>query len=221
MTKNISRLATLGLAALAIGCGGQEAQVVERYFRAVQARDQQTMAGFSTVQFSGEVKSWKVTSVGEEQRSPAPLPDLDAKMKAAAEAEANNKKEYNAYFNAHPVEVDRVQKLLENKSAIPAGLAKTAADWQKFIEQDKALKAAAADAKAAYEREKRLVSMSTGQTTDVEKLTGELVIKEVMIDLEVDGDVKPHKMTLRKYDVSAGAGPKPMSRWLITGLVAQ
>lgn len=222
MTKNAhSRFVTLGLAAAVIACGGQEAQVVERYFRAVQAKDAQTMAGFSTVQFDGAVKSWKVTNVGEEQRSAAPLPDLDAKMKAAAEAEANNKKEYNAYFNAHPVEVDRVQKLIESRGAIPAALAKTAADWQKFIEQDKALKSAAADAKSAFEREKRLVAMSTGQTADVEKLTGDLVVKEVTIDLETDGDVKPYKMTLRKYEVSAGAGPKPMSRWLITGLAAQ
>jgi hypothetical protein len=212
---------TAVLALSVIACGGQEQQVVDNYFRAIQTRDAQTVAGFSTVQFEGSVKSWKVESVGEEQRAPAPIADLDKKMKDAAEAEAQNKKEYNAYFNANPVEVDRVMKLPQG-APVPAALAKYATEWRQYEEKNKTLKTAAAEAKAAFEREKRLVTMSTGQQQDVEKLSGDLVTKDVVVQVETDGDMKPYKLTLRKYELTAGGtGPKPMSRWLITGLRAQ
>ena len=61
------------LAALTIACGSQEATVVDSFFRATQAKDTETVSSFSIVPFEGEVQSWKVTSVGEAQRSPAPL----------------------------------------------------------------------------------------------------------------------------------------------------
>ena len=78
--------AAAAFAALTIACGNQETQVIENFFRAVQAKDTGTMSSFAVVQFEGEVKSWKVKSVGEEQRSPAPLAGMATALKAADEA---------------------------------------------------------------------------------------------------------------------------------------
>jgi hypothetical protein len=218
----VGKSAVAALAALTIACGNQETQVIENFFRAVQAKDNQTVTSFSMVQFDQEVKSWKVKSVGEEQRSPAPLAGMATALKAADEAVAQNKKDAGAYFNAHPLEVDKVKPLVETGGAVPANLQKTAADWKKFNDADKDLKAKAADAKQAYEREKRLVTMSTGQTGEADALVGDLITKTAMVDIEAAGDVKSYAIQLRKYEVSPGGqGAKVMSRWLIQSITAQ
>lgn len=214
-------LATMTTLLIACG-GGVEKQVVDSYFRAVQTKDAQTAAGISTVTFDGGVKSWKIVSVGEEQRSPAPAAELGKAMTTAAEAEAANKKEYSSYFNAHPVEVDKVQKLIASNGAIPAALSKTAEDWKAFIDKEKTLKAAAVEAKIAFEREKKLVSQSTNQKDGVEALVGDVVLKEAVVEVEREGgEMKNYKVTLRRYEVGQPDKPRLGSRWIITGIAAQ
>lgn len=222
MKNSYAGFAAAAVAAFTIACGNQETQVIENFFRAVQAKDNQTVTSFSVVQFDQEVKSWKVKSVGEEQRVPAPLAGMAAALKAADEAVASNKKDAGAYFNAHPLEVDKVKPLVENGGAIPKGLQKTADDWKKFNDADKELKAAAANAKQAYEREKRLVTMSTGQGGEADTLVGDLITKVAMVEVEAGGDVKTYAIQLRKYDVApAGQTAKVMSRWLIQSITPQ
>ena len=219
---NVGFTATAALAAFTIACGSQETQVIENFFRAVQAKDTQTVSSFSMVQFDQPVKSWKVKSVGEEQRVPAPLSALAAALKAADEAAAQNKKDAGAYFNAHPLEVDKVKPLVESGGVIPAKLEKTAVDWKKFNDADKELKAKAADAKQAYDREKRLVAMSTGKGSDADALVGDLLTKVAVVEIESDGGAKTYSIQLRKYDVAPGGqGPKVMSRWLIQSITPQ
>lgn len=214
--------AAAAIAAITMACGNQETQVIENFFRAVQAKDNQTVSSFSVVQFDKTVKSWKVKNVGEEQRVPAPLGSLSAAFKEAEESAAQNKKDAGAYFNAHPLEVDKVKPLVENGGAIPANLKKTAEDWKKFNDADKDLKAKAAAARQAYEREKRLVAMSTGQGAAADSLTGDLLTKTATVEIEADGDVKTYAIELRKYDVApAGQTAKVMSRWLIYSITAQ
>lgn len=222
MKQSYAGFAAIAAAAFTIACGNQETQVIENFFRAVQAKDNQTVASFSMVQFDQEVKSWKVKNVGEEQRTPAPLGTLAAALKAADEAAAQNKKDAGAYFNAHPLEVDKVKPLVESGGAIPKGLQTTAADWKRFNDADKELKAKAAAAKQAYEREKRLVTMSTGQAGEADSLVGDLITKIATVEVEAGGDVKTYAIQLRKYDVAAaGQTAKVMSRWLIQSITPQ
>lgn len=214
--------AAAAFAAVTVACGNQETQVIENFFRAVQAKDNQTVSSFSLVEFEGTVKSWKVKSVGEEERVPAPLASLAESLKAADEAAAQNKKDAGAYFNAHPLEVDKVKPLVENDGPIPANLRQTAEDWRKFNDADRDLKAKAADAKQAYDREKRLVVMSTGQAGDPDSLMGDLINKTAIVEVEADGDVKTYAIQLRKYEVSPGGqGTKTMSRWLVQSITPQ
>ena len=214
--------AAAALAALALGCGNQETQVIENFFRAVKAKDNQTVTSFSMVQFDQEVKSWKVKSVGEEQRVPAPLASLAAALKTAEEAEAQNKKDASAYFNAHPLEVDKVKPLVESGSAVPKNLQKTAEDWKKFNDMDKELKAKAAEAKQAYDREKRLVTMSTHQPADADALVGDVVTKTAIVEVDAGGGVKSYAIQLRKYDLAPrGKATKVTSRWLIQSITPQ
>jgi hypothetical protein len=211
------------IAVLTAACGSQEGQVIENFFRAVQAKDTQTMSSFSTVQFDKPVKSWKVKEVGAETKVTAPLPGLAAGLKAADEAVAENKKNASAYFNAHPLEVDKVKPLVEAGSPVPANLKSTADDWKKFNDADRDLKIKAAEAKVAYDRERRLVEMSTGQKgAEADALTGDLLTKTATVEVDSDGEVKTYAIQIRKYDVTApGQSTKVMSRWLIQAITPQ
>lgn len=214
--------AAAALAAFTTACGNQETQVIENFFRAIQAKDNQTVSSFSMVHFDQEVKSWKVKSVGEEQRVPAPLASLAKTLKEADEAVAENKKDASGYFNAHPLEVDKVKPLVESGGKVPANLQKTAEDWKRFTDLDRERKDKAAAAKQAYEREKRLVTMSTGQAGAADSLAGDLITKTASVEIESGGDVKLYSIQLRKYDVApAGQTAKVMSRWLIQSITPQ
>lgn len=215
-------IATAALAALTAACGTQEGKVIENFFRAVQAKDTQTVSAFSVVQFDQEVKGWKVKSVGEEQRVPAPLSSLAKALKDVDEEDTVNKKDRGAYFNAHPLEVDKVKSLLESGGAIPANLQNTAVEWKKFNDTDKELRAKAAAAKQSYDREKRLVTMSMGSAGASDTMEGDMVTKTAMVEVETGGDVKMFSIMLRKYDLAPGGkGAKTMSRWLIQSITPQ
>lgn len=210
------------LAAITIACGSQEGQVIDNFFRATKAKDNQTVISFSMVQFDQEVKTWKVKSVGEEQRAPAPLSKLAAAHQAADEAAAENKKDEGAYFNTHPLEVDKVKTLLEKGGPIPANLEKTATDWKRFIDADKDLKEKVDESQKAYDREKRLVTMSTGKAGDVDSLVGDVISNTAIVEVDSGSGVKSYSIQLRKYDVTAGGkGAKLMSRWLIQSITPQ
>jgi hypothetical protein len=76
-----------------------------------------------------------------------------------------------------------------------------------------------AEAKAAVEREKRNVTLSIGEVPDVESLTGDVISRDMDLNLTIGGAVKPYTMTLRRYDLKgATGGARMMSRWVIQSL---
>jgi hypothetical protein len=190
----------LMLALAGLACGHPEQKVVNQYFNAVNAQDNQTLASFAAVSFDKKVEKWSIDGVSPEQRQPAPLPELVKKVQEIEMQIADNKKTYNAYFLEHPKEVDQVRELLKKSGKIPASLKKYAEDWKGFIDKEHELKKRLAEAKAAVEKEKRGVQLSLGQIEDVEALSG------------------GYTMTLRKYEVGGEGGARPMSRWFVSAL---
>jgi hypothetical protein len=205
---------------LAAACGHPEQTVVGQYFGAVNAKDDQTLSSFAVVNFDQKVDAWEIAGVSAEQRVPAPLPDLVNKVKQLETELADNKKAYNAYFLEQPTEVDQVRELLRKPGAkIPARLQRYATEWQAFTQKEKELKRAVADAKAAAEREKKAVALSVGDVSDVGTLSGEMVSKDLSLNLTIEGASKPYVMTLRKYAMQpSGTGQRLMSRWVVHSL---
>jgi len=207
------------LAAAGVGCGQPEKVVVDKYFGAVNQEDNQTLTSFSAVVFEKKVDSWTIKSASPEERTPAPLPELLNKVKEIQAAIDLNKREYMAYFNTHPKEVDQVQELLKKPDAkIPGGLQKTAEDWRVFLDKKKELDRSLSQAKAEVEREKRNVMLSVGQVDNVESLAGEMVNKHIDLALTIDGQPQDYVMTLRKYDLEGDGGPRVVSRWVVQNL---
>jgi hypothetical protein len=212
--------AILAAAVLGAACGGgPESRVIEQYFNALRAGDNTTLTSFAAVAFDKKVDAWKVKGATPETRSPATLPDL-AKKQSDLEAElAANKKAAGTYSNEKYADIDKVKELQKAGKPIPGNLKDVAERWTQFNDKDRELKRAVAEAKSAVEREKRNTMLSVGQQEDVEKLTGEIVSKQVDVDLTINGQVQPYVMTLRKYELAAaGSGPRTVSRWVIQNI---
>lgn len=210
----------LGLAMAGLACTSAESNVVNQYFTALRANDQNTLTSFAMVAFDQKVDDWKVVSVGPETKTPATLPDLVKKHKDLEAQLAANTREARAWGNDLAIypKLDQVRELEKAGKKIPANLEPIHEKWTQFNEKDRELKRQVSEAKAAVEREKRNTALSVGQHDDIETLTGEVISKDVAVDLTIDGQVKPYVMTLRKYDVTGGSGPRMVSRWVVQSL---
>ena len=207
-------LAMFALAAITTACGHPEKSVVDSYFNAVNAHDNQTLTSFAVVSFDKKVQSWTIKKTLEETKAPVTLPDLMARVRDTEKAIADNTKAARAYNDGHYKELGDL-KALKKGAPVPAELLPVATEWENFNKKDRELKKALAEAKDAAEKEKRTASLSLGGADDLENMTGNVVTKKILLGLTIDGQERDYVMTLRKYDVK-GAGAR--SRWMIQGL---
>jgi hypothetical protein len=75
-----------------------------------------------------------------------------------------------------------------------------------------------AEAKDAVERERHNVELSVGQVDDVENMGGEVLSKDVDVNLTINGQVKPYVIMLRKYELTGGTGPRMIARWVVQSI---
>src|SRR5881628_1969239 len=125
--RHLSGLAGLGLALLALAaCGHRDQRLVDQYFNAVNAKDNQTLSSFAAVGFDKKVDRWRITKEGSEERSPMPLTDLVNKQKELEKAVADNKKAAQTYSFDHLADVDQVRELRKGAKPVPAKLSSVA-----------------------------------------------------------------------------------------------
>jgi hypothetical protein len=199
----------------AVACSSHpEKSVVDSYFNAVNAQDNQTLSSFATVNFDKKVQRWNIKKTLEETKSPVSLPDLVAKVRETEKAILDNTKAARAYNDDHYKELTDI-KALKKGAPVPAKLQPMAAEWDNFNKKDRELKKTLAEAKDAVEKEKRNASLSLGAMDDMEGVSGDVTTKKILLGLTIDGQERDYVMTLRKYDVK-GAGAR--SRWMIQGL---
>jgi len=211
----------LGLAVSGLACSSAEKNVVSQYFGALRANDQGTLTSFAMVAFDQKVDDFSIVAVSPGVRTPATLPDLVKKQKDLEAELAKNTRDARAWgndLNIYP-KLDQVRSLEQKGTRIPASLEPIHQKWTEFNQKDRELKKAVSEAKAAVEREKRNATLSVGETEDIETLTGEVLSKDVELNLTIGGQVKPYVMTLRKYELTGGAGPRMVSRWVVQSLV--
>jgi septal ring factor EnvC (AmiA/AmiB activator) len=212
--RQLSGLAGLGLALAAAACGHREQRLVDQYFNAVNAKDNQTLGSFAAVGFDKKVDRWRIAKESDEEKGPMPLTELVAKQKELEKAVADNKKAAQGYSFDHLTEVSQVRDLRAAGKPVPAKLQAVAAEWDKYNQKDRDLKKQLADANAAAEREKRNLERSLGPTENAEGLSGDMLTKRLDLVLTINGQEQPYVMTLRKYDIKGSARP----RWVVQDL---
>lgn len=207
-----------GLALAAATCGGSEKKVVDNYFNALKARDNQTLSSFAAVTFSEPVDSWKVTGTREEPKAESSLPQLSAKLKKLEGDLAANKGKYGAYHAQRWQEIQKLNEIRQKNGVVPAALSSVATEHDKFQQQDKDLKRQIAIAKVELEKERRAVRLSVGDQTDLDEMQGEVETKLVDVEITSKGQARPYLMTLRRYSLKRDQGPRVMSRWVVQDL---
>ena len=213
--RHLSERAGLGLALLALAaCGHRDQRLVDQYFNAVNAKDNQTLGSFAAVGFDKKVDRWRIAKEGDEEKGPMPLTELVAKQKDLDKAVADNKKAATAYSMDHYADVSQGRDARAAGKPVPAKLSGVAGEWDKYNQKDRDLKKQLADANAAVEREKRNLERSLGPTENAEGLSGDMLTKRLDLVLTINGQEQPYVMTLRKYDIRGSARP----RWVIQDL---
>ena len=212
--------AVLGLSLAGAACGHPEKQVVDNYFNAVRAKDNQTLSSFASVRFEKPVQSWVIKDTVEETSEPLPLPGLVEKLKQAEAAEAANTKEARAYNVDQAGALEEVRDLKAKGKAIPAKLATVATRLEEFNQKNRDARKALAEAKEAVERERRNMALSVGTTEGLDAMQGEVKTKKIAVDITIEGQTQPYVMTLKKYEAKR-EGPRVVSRWMIQSLQPQ
>jgi hypothetical protein len=210
--------AVLGLALAGVACGHPEKQVVDNYFNAVKAKDNQTLSSFATARFERPVQSWEIKETLEETTEAMPLVALMEKLKQAEAAQAANTKEARAYNLDHFADIDTARDLKSKGRPIPAKIQPVATRWDEFNQKDRETKKAVAEARDAVEKEKRNMALSVGTTEGLESMQGEVKTKRIAVDVTIEGQTQPYVMTLKRYEVKREAGPRVQSRWMIQSL---
>jgi hypothetical protein len=219
--RRATRALALILTVAGLACSSGESKVVEQYFNALKANDQNTLTSFAIVAFDQKVDDWKIVAEGPEVKAPATLPDLVKKAKDAQAELDKNTKEARAWANDLKVypDLEKVRTAQSKGDKIPPALMPVAEKWDTLQNEDKRLKKAVSEAKAAVEREKRNVALSVGQMEDVESLTGDMLTRDIDVNLTIGGTPKPYTMTLRRYDLKgATGGGRMMSRWVVQSI---
>lgn len=218
-TKLLTPGGALAMALVAVACGHPEKRVVDQYFNAVNAQDNQTLSSFAAVKFDKNVDRWSIVSVSPETKAPATLSELAKKVKDIDKQIAENKKRAAAYAQENVSAWNQVSDILGKNGKIPPKLQGVASEREKFNQSDRELKKALAEAKEALERERRNVQLSVGDVTDVESLPGEMISKTVELDLTIGGQTQRYVMGLRRYDLQRGGqAGRSVSRWVIHSL---
>ena len=210
-------LAGLALAAAA-ACGGAEKTVVDNYFNALRAGDNQTLSSFAAVTFAEPVDSWKVTASRAEAPAPATLPQLATRLKELEAELAANKRNYGAYHAQRWQEIGRLNDIRAKNGAVPPALSSVATEHDKYQQTDRDLKRQLAAATSELEKERRAVVLSVGDQDGIEGLQGDVETKVVDVDITSKGQARPYVMTLRRYNLKRDQGPRIMSRWVVQDL---
>jgi hypothetical protein len=200
-------------------CGHPEKQVVDNYFNAVKAKDNQTLSSFATARFERPVQSWEVKETLEETTEPMPLVALMEKLKQAEAAQAANTKEARAYNLDHFADIDQVRDLKSKGRPIPAKIQPVATRWDEFNQKDRETKKAVAEARDAVEKEKRNMALSVGTNEALENMQGEVKTKRIAVDVTIEGQTQPYVMTLKRYEAKRPeGGQRVQSRWMIQSI---
>jgi hypothetical protein len=212
--------AVLGLSLAGAACGHPEKSVVDNYFNAVRAKDNQTLASFATARFERPVQAWAIKDTVEETTEPLPLPALADRLKQAEAAQAANTKDARAYNLEHFAEIDQARDAKSKGKPVPAKIAPVAARWEEFNQKDRETKKAVAEARDALEKERRNMALSVGTPEGLEGMQGEVKTKKLAVDVTIEGQSQPYVMTLKRYEVKR-EGPRIQSRWIIQSLQPQ
>ncbi len=201
--------------------GGEEKQILSRFFTACGSGDNATVASVSLVGFPTKCESWEVVRVDEETTEPFRMPDLRRKL-AEAKQERDIQYEKGKYFlEDNYGDIDEIQIQLEKNPdyEFKGKLAEIRAEWDKVVQERKDLERKVQVLNRELGKELKVAQMSLMRDMDVQKLNGEVLAKDVLVNIESESGKNAYTFTLQKYDlIDSASGRSIPSRWIIVAI---
>jgi hypothetical protein len=203
--------------------GGEEQQLLNRFFMACRSGDNATIASVSQVSFPAAegCEGWEMVEVSEEMTEPFRLTELRAQL-TEAKKERDLQFERGKYFlEDNYNEIEKVQlRLDKNPDATFSGkLAEVHEEWQSIIETRKALERNVQELNREVEKEVKLAKMSLLADIAVDGLEGTVHKKDVKVKVMTGGEERPFTFGLMWYNLTnPETNVSPRGRWIIVSI---
>ena len=188
------------------GCGGAEQEVLRKFFRATMSGDRSTVAGVSLVSFpGGAVQSWDVVEVGPTSRDPFKLGELRSRAESAKLERVAQFAVFSDFRLANYQDLLRIEERLEQNPdyQFQGKLADLNAEYQFYRKERAVLELDLREIKKAMEDEKKPARKSVMTSDDIELFDGEVLTREVLINVQTDSDPEAtYRFTLKKYQLT-------------------
>jgi len=200
MKKIILLLALLGVIVLMTSCQKAEEVTVSKYFHAMAVNDRDTMATMAYEPRDVEYKAFEVLSIDEPVTKPL---ELQALIKKLAELERKRREQVNKVMNMTDERDDLEYEVEETRRrSRRAELKKKIEELNVQIEEDtekvKSLQLDINQAKKEIDREKALITLSTGFRDNLEMFSGDTTTNKVTVKVTLEnGEVKDYVFLLR------------------------
>lgn len=222
--RALRRISPLLIAASALSCRTAEYELIDRFLEASRRQDNETVALLSMVAFPGEVRDFRVMTLGEELRGPYRVLSMRERVEEAEDRRQEQYKLFGEFRQSNYNELLRLQRLLRDDTKRPgrkldAHLGELQRQWEAFREERDVLVASFHEAEQELEREIRRVQTSLQREAAPEYLTGETLSKEASVQVTTkDGREGNYVVTLTRYDVKNSFGAVVPTRWIVTAV---
>lgn len=210
----------------ATACGGAEEEVLRKFFRATINEDTRTVAAVSLVSFPGSaIQSWDVVEVGPTTSAPFTLGELRSQAEVAKIERDAQFAVFSDFRLANYTDLLLIEERLDRNPdyAFKGKLADLQAEYQFYRKERAALELGLREIKKAIEDEKKPARKSVMSSDDIELFDGEVLTREVLVDVETASDPKTtYVFTLRKYQLmNLQNNVTPPSRWILISIQRQ
>ena len=211
--------ASLTLVALfAVSCSEPERQVVDSFFAAIEARNENAQKAVSIVPFPGKVRSWEIVEIGEETVEPFALPELQEKVEELSEERRKVKERNDAFVEEHKSAFEKYEaKTKEDPDyAFEGEMADFQQEWEKLRGEQEKLDHTEIDLMKQVEHLRTAAGLSVNYKVK-EGFQGEVRKKIVKVKVGDGSADKTYALTLQKFSlVNEKKNINPIGRWVIT-----
>jgi hypothetical protein len=217
----LARYVALWLLGLLVSCGGAEQDVLNKFFTATRNGDTNTVAGVSLVAFPGpSVVTWDVVRVDPTTHEPFPLTRLREEAAKAKKARDEQFSRFADFRTAHYGDLLKIQDRLDEDpdASFTGAQAKLRAEWDAYREERRTLEFQLRDLEKAMEEARKPARESVMTSEDIDGFDGEVLTREVLVNVETEAGAQPYRFILRKYNLTDRKKFTPPSRWIITAI---
>ena len=217
------------LAVIAVACGGgEEKNLLNKYFMASKMADNLTLANIATVAFDpktdGQMQTFSILSVSEPVSSPIELKANAAALKVVMDEEKAFTEKKKKYQDEHSDVIDRILKAEQKKQPVRGADAEIQKEWNTFLAEQSVISGKLSDARRKANSGRSLVEISIQDQREpiyVTAFEGEIKSKDVTIE----GSVKPETgaavtkkfvLTMKQAILKNVNGKDRAGRWVVT-----